>query len=107
MAQINISNYVSIAALYEGLAEEASELSAAALKASRVLRDENPTPVTYQEALKNVIEELSDLQNYLNLLYLKPHPDLQKQKMDRFMDRVREKYQPQKEDSNNDSGNKQ
>lgn len=103
-----ISEHLSVAALYEGVAEEAAELAAAASKTARILRDENPTPVVYHESVRNLIEELSDLQNYLDLLYLKSQPDLQKEKMDRFINRVAEKYcifDSKKEDSNNDSGN--
>ncbi len=33
-------------AVYEQLAEECSELAKAALKMARILRNENPTPVT-------------------------------------------------------------
>lgn len=52
---------LSQAALYEGLAEEASELAQAALKAARILRDENPTPIHLDEAEKNIKEEFSDV----------------------------------------------
>lgn len=40
-------------AVYESLAEECSELAKAAQKMARVLRNENPTPVTEEEAKKN------------------------------------------------------
>ena len=48
-------------ALLEQLAEEAVELAKAALKYARILRDENPTPVTKYEAYTNTIEEYADV----------------------------------------------
>ena len=48
-------------AMLEQLAEEAAELSQAALKLARVLRGENPTPVTQEEAEKHLIEEYTDV----------------------------------------------
>lgn len=47
--------------MYEQLAEEASELCKAALKMARILRGENPTPVTDNEARINLIEEFTDV----------------------------------------------
>lgn len=44
------------------LAEEASELSAAAAKMVRVIRGVNPTPVRYEEALAALLEEAADVQ---------------------------------------------
>ena len=40
-------------AMLEQLAKEAAELSQAALKLARVLRGENPTPVTRREVRKH------------------------------------------------------
>ena len=42
------------------IAEEASELSKAALKLRRVITGTNPTPVTQEEAIDNLIEEYAD-----------------------------------------------
>lgn len=42
------------------IAEEASELAKAALKLRRAITGTNPTPVTVDEALNNLIEEYSD-----------------------------------------------
>ena len=56
-----IEDLIGRPALFEQLAEEASELSKAALKLARVLRRENPTPVTESEAIKSVIEEYTDV----------------------------------------------
>ena len=48
------------AAALEQLAEEASELSKAALKLARIIRKENPTPVDFDTAFHNFLEELGD-----------------------------------------------
>lgn len=50
------------------LAEEAAELSQAALKLRRALTGINPTPVTADEARKNMVEEVADVYNVLGLL---------------------------------------
>ncbi len=47
--------------MYELLAEESAELAKAALKMARVLRQENPTPVTLIEAESMVREEWTDV----------------------------------------------
>jgi len=49
------------AAMYEQLAEECAELGQAALKLARVLRKENPTPMTETEASDMIIEEAADV----------------------------------------------
>ena len=49
------------AAMYEQLAEECAELGQAALKMARILRGENPTPVTEDEASAMVLEEAADV----------------------------------------------
>ena len=48
-------------AALEQLAEEATELAKAALKLARVQRGNNPTPVTKEQALENLQEEISDV----------------------------------------------
>lgn len=48
-------------AVYEQLAEECSELAKAALKMARILRNENPTPVTQEQAFQSVKEEWVDV----------------------------------------------
>ena len=49
------------AAMLEQLAEEAAELAQAALKAARILRGDNPTPVTLKEAEEHLVEEYTDV----------------------------------------------
>lgn len=56
-----IENLIGKPALLEQLAEEAAELTQAALKYARILRNENPTPVTEMEAYNNVMEEYTDV----------------------------------------------
>lgn len=53
-------------AMYEQLAEECAELGKAALKMARVLRKENPTPVTEDEARAMVLEEAADVLNCMD-----------------------------------------
>lgn len=50
------------------LAEEAAELSQAALKLRRALTGINPTPVTADEARANLVEEIADILNVSELL---------------------------------------
>lgn len=52
-------------AMLEGLAEEATELAQAALKLARVIRGENPTPVTIEAARSRLTEETADVLLYL------------------------------------------
>lgn len=52
-------------AVYEQLAEECSELAKAALKMARILRNENPTPVTQEQTFQNVKEEWAGVILYL------------------------------------------
>ena len=45
---------------YPQIAEEAAELAKAALKLRRAITQTNPTPVTVDEAVENIIEEYAD-----------------------------------------------
>ena len=75
MAYIDMLNYikshVSKKELLAQLAEEATELAHAALKYRRALDDENPTPVSSNEAFKNLIEDIDDIALLLEPLSLK------------------------------------
>lgn len=53
---------------WAGLGEEGSELCQAALKMRRVLTQINRTPVTFGDALADVLEEIADVYNYMDLL---------------------------------------
>lgn len=48
---IDLANYIGKPALLELTAEECVELAHACLKLARVIRQENPTPVTSDEAI--------------------------------------------------------
>lgn len=51
-----------------GLTEEALELALAALKLRRVLDGKNPTPVTEEQAVANLLEEYGDVTNSIEVL---------------------------------------
>ena len=54
--------------LLTGLAEEATEMAQAALKCRRALTQINPTPVTLPDAMTKLVEEISDVLLYLDVL---------------------------------------
>ena len=56
-----ITELIPEPARYEQLAEECTELGKAALKMARILRNENKTPITKEEALANLEEEYTDV----------------------------------------------
>lgn len=56
-----ISSELGRAEILAQLAEEAAELAQAALKYRRTLLRTNPTPVTREEALRNLREEIADV----------------------------------------------
>ena len=76
------------------MAEEAAELAQAALKMRRVIDGSNPTPVTFQEAHDNLLEEISDVETCVAaLLYntptaVKVRADLRPQKLERWAGRL-------------------
>jgi len=79
---------VSIPAVYESLAEEASELAHAALKCARALRGENPTPVSAEAARMMAAEEYCDVYNAARTLGIFVDPDLAIGKMERWAARL-------------------
>ena len=78
-------------AMLEQLAEEAAELAKAALKKARILRGENPTPVTAEKADKDLAEETTDVLICLDELGLKNDPEITREKRERFQKRWEEK----------------
>lgn len=76
------------------LAEEAAELAQAALKMRRVMDGANPTPVTFQEAHNNLLEEISDVETCVAaLLYNTPtavqaRAELRAVKLERWAERL-------------------
>ena len=85
----DIEKLIGKPALLDQLAEEASELTKAALKLSRILRGENPTPVTEQEAINDLIEEYSDVIQCARELTLRQDEDQIKYKDIRWHNRIK------------------
>lgn len=67
MIMKEIIDKVGESAILEQLAEECAELAKAALKLSRVMRKENPTPVTVNDAFDNLVEEIGDVRLLLRV----------------------------------------
>ena len=84
-----IDRNVPFEAMYEQLAEEAAELAQAALKVSRTIRGENPTPMTQRQAHENVVEELADLAVVCEVIGLEPDKSIMLKKMQRWADRLK------------------
>ena len=84
------------AAMLEQLAEECAELGKAALKMARVLRKENPTPVTEDEASAMVLEEAADVLNCMDEVGALDRPEdmafLEYTKQERFKQRWEEAH---------------
>lgn len=74
--------------IYDQLAEEATELAQAAIKMARILRRENPSPVTPHFAEHMVEEEYNDLMNVIHLLGYAEDKDKQREKMRRWIERL-------------------
>ena len=89
-----IRDAVPIPAMYEQLAEECTELAHAALKCARVLRAENPTPVSIDMALSNLYEEASDVHTVAKILNLRPDPHIVTEKLKRWHDRIVKEDKP-------------
>lgn len=63
-----IKDRIPVVERLAGLAEECSELAQAALKLRRVYDQTNPTPVSEEDAIEHLYEEVADMSLYLNLL---------------------------------------
>lgn len=93
-----IAEEMGEAVLLEQLAEEAAELAQAALKVARIVRGENPTPVTYHDALMHLIEEIGD--NRLCIMTLESiygsidTRDIETAKQKRWLDRIKANRYP-------------
>lgn len=89
-----IVHKIGTPATLEQLAEEAAELSQAALKLARVIRGENPTPVPYVQAVEHLSEEAADVRVCLKVLQEAAFPialDTEKTeqaKLNRWLDRL-------------------
>lgn len=87
----DIISDIPIECRLEQLAEEASELSKAALKVSRILRKKNPTPMPINEALDDLIEEYNDIIACGEVLGLRPDYFMIVSKLKRWKDRLKER----------------
>lgn len=65
---MDIIKEIGTAAMLEQLAEECTELGKAALKMARIIRKDNPTPVTIEQAKENLCEESSDVITCIEML---------------------------------------
>lgn len=63
-----IKDRIPVVERLAGLAEECAELAQAALKLRRVYDKTNPTPVSEEDAIEHLYEEVADMSLYLNLL---------------------------------------
>lgn len=67
-----MSNYIRhkmpVTELLAGLAEECSELAQAALKLRRVFDQKNPTPMSEEDAMEHLYEEIADVKLYCSQL---------------------------------------
>ena len=77
--------------ILDQLAEEAAELSQAALKLKRAMKRTNPTAVSLMDANNNLIEEYSDVCNVANVMGISADHDICKAKMQRWANRINEK----------------
>lgn len=80
--------YIGEPAMLEQLAEEACELAQACLKTARILRGENPTPVSIMRARANLKEEFTDVILCADQLKIDIDDRLYDFKLHRFEDRV-------------------
>lgn len=84
------------------LAEEASELSQAALKLRRARSDLNPTPVSPNEAYAALLEEAADVLLCLHVVGIPADPMTLKTKMDKKLARWADRIRKVEEENNAD-----
>lgn len=87
---MDIIKEIGEAAALEQLAEECAELGHAALKMARIIRKENPTPVTMKNAKANLLEEAVDVAVCIDVLDLRVKEICFAEKLDRWKQRIRE-----------------
>lgn len=89
----DIIDQIGEAALLEQLAEECAELAQASLKLSRIIRKENPTPATEQDAYQNFVEEVGDVRLLLKIMDSSydgiDTNDLEQYKLQRWKNRIK------------------
>lgn len=89
-----IASRLTTAELLAQLAEEAAELTHAALKLRRKFDATNPTPVTMDEALENLKEELADVKLLVTIIGFDEFDaeiyDIMRAKLERWVQRLKE-----------------
>lgn len=89
-----VTDYLSPPELLAQLAEEAAELSQAALKLRRAMTGYNPTPVTVDDAVANLIEEVADVNSVLSFLLsdgdIAEREEIKQRKHKRWLNRLEE-----------------
>ena len=90
-----IKNYLPDEEILAQLAEEAAELSQAALKLRRVIDGTNPTPKTREDAFGSLIEEYSDVVSCCRELNILPAEIIIAGKKERWINRLKEKNNEQ------------
>lgn len=85
-----IKKKMPVTELLAGLAEECSELAQASLKLRRVFDQTNPTPITEEEAIDHLYEEIADVKIYISVLDVnnKEIDDIIQKKMERWSKRL-------------------
>lgn len=82
---------ISARSMLEQLAEEASELSQAALKCIRTFDDtDNPTTIGFLEAMNHIKEEFTDVHLVADLLGIDKQTDVYLRKLYRWIGRLEE-----------------
>ena len=90
-----IKNYLPDEEILAQLAEEAAELSQAALKLRRVIDGTNPTPKTREDAFGSLVEEYSDVVSCCRELNILPAEIIIAGKKERWINRLKEKNNEQ------------
>ena len=88
-----IKRKVPVEELLTGLAEEAAELAQAALKLRRTFNGVNPTPISEEQAMERLYEEIADVKLYVSLLDVNPQyiSEVMQHKLSRWRDRIEER----------------
>ena len=88
-----IKKRLPVTELLCGLGEEAAELSQAALKLRRVFDGTNPTPVTEEDAINSLYEEIADTFLYIRQI------DINFQHVENIIAEKEERWKKRLEDS--------
>ena len=92
------NDYLTIPDLLCQLAEEASELAQAALKLKRAMEGTNPTPMSVEECVANMDEEIADVSLLVDLLgynkreHLLSQGRVAQRKAERWLKRLEDAY---------------